>query len=167
MQKNKQFVDVFTNLEHFPLSTDTFYVLEEFTCPLCGHIQQNDVHEVIKLHFEKKTKLKCNERPLGNIKSVETTTFPPFRSVLTQDIKRAWYIAKLYKPASETCPMNELTRIDYGWKLLEVSNLLIVTCFEGQQVPQEIEDVQAQDESDDEAMEYDSDKEENGRGIEN
>lgn len=63
--------------------------------------------------------------------------------------------------------MNELTRIDYGWKLLEVSNLLIVTCFEGQQVPQEIEDVQAQDESDDEAMEYDSDKEENGSGIEN
>ena len=50
---------------------------------------------------------------------------------------------------------------------LEVSNLLIVTCFEGQQVPQEIEDVQAQDESDDEAMEYDSDKEENGSGIEN
>ena len=38
MQKNKQFVDVFTNLEHFPLSTDTFYVLEEFTCSLCGHI---------------------------------------------------------------------------------------------------------------------------------
>ena len=86
---------------------------------------------LLNFTLKKKTKLKCNERPLGNIKSVETTTFPPFRSVLTQDIKRAQYIAKLYTSASETGPMNELTPIDYDWKLLEGSNLLIVTCFEG------------------------------------
>ena len=45
--------------------------------------------------------------------------------------------------------MYELTPIDYGWKLLRGSNLLTDKWFEGQQVPQEIEDVQALD---DEAM---------------
>ena len=69
-------------------------------------VKQNDVHEVIKLHFEEKTKPNCIERPLEKIKSVQPTTFLPCRSVLTQHIKRAWYIAKLNKSASEVYPMN-------------------------------------------------------------
>ena len=32
--------------------------------------------------------------------------------------------------------MNEVTPIDYVWKLLKVSNLLTVMRFESQQVPQ-------------------------------
>ena len=64
--------------------------------------------------------------------------------------------------------MNELTLIDYEKVLLlEGSNLLTVTWFQGKQVPQEIENVQAQDESDDKAMEYESDEEENGSDIVN
>ena len=66
---------------------------------------------------------------------VEPTTFPPCGSILTQHVKRAWHIAKLYKSASEAYPMNELTPIDYNWKLLVCSNLLTVKWFEGQQVP--------------------------------
>ena len=56
--------------------------------------------------------------------------------------------------------MNELTPIDYVWKLLEVFNLLTVMWFERQQVPQEIEDIQALNESGYEAMDYESDEEE-------
>ena len=108
-----------------------------------------------------KTKPYCIERHLENNKSVEPTTFLPCRSVLTQHIKRAWYIAKLYKSASEAYSMNELTPTDYGWKLLEVSNLNDVW-FERQQVPQEIEDIKSLDESDDEAIDYESDEKENG-----
>ena len=108
------------------MNTDTFDVLEEFTCHLYGH-KQNDVHEIIKLHVEEKAKANCFETPLGNIISVEPRTFPPCRTVLTQHIKQAWYIAKLYKSASEVYPINELTSIDYGRKLLEGSNLLTVT----------------------------------------
>ena len=93
MQKNKKSVDVFTNLGDFLLNTDTSDALEEFTCHLYGQVKQNGVLEVIKLHCEEKTKPDCIERPLGNIKSVETTTFPPCRSVLTQLIKQTWYIA--------------------------------------------------------------------------
>ena len=113
------------------MNTDTFDVLEEFTCHLYGH-KQNDVHEIIKLHVEEKAKANCFETPLGNIISVEPRTFSLCRTVL-----------------------------------IKGSNLLTVTWFEGQQVPQEIEDVQVLDESDDEAMEYDSDEEENGSDIDN
>ena len=87
MQKNEKFVDVFTNLGDFPLNTDTLDVLEEFTCHLYSHVKQNDIYEVTKLRFVEKTKPNCIERPLGNIKSVEPTTFPACRSVLTQHIK--------------------------------------------------------------------------------
>ena len=89
----------------------------ELTCHLYGHVKENDVHEVIKRHLEEKTKPNCIKTALGNIKSVEPTTFPPCRIVLTQHIKWAWYIAKLYKSACEAYPMNELTPIDYDWKL--------------------------------------------------
>ena len=63
----EKFIDVFTNLGGFPLNTDTFDVLEELSCHLCGHIKQIDVHEAIVLHFEEN----YIERHLGNIKSVE------------------------------------------------------------------------------------------------
>ena len=45
MQKNEKFVDIFISLGDFPLDTDMLDVLEEFTCHLYGHVQQNDVHE--------------------------------------------------------------------------------------------------------------------------
>ena len=44
MQKNKKFVDVFTNLADFPMNTDRLDILEEFTCHLYGHVKQNDIH---------------------------------------------------------------------------------------------------------------------------
>ena len=65
MQKNQKLVDVFTNLGDSPLNTDTFDVLEEFTCHLYSHVKQNDIYEVTKLHFEEKTKPNCIEKPLG------------------------------------------------------------------------------------------------------
>ena len=64
MQKNKKFVGVFTNPGDFTLNTDTFDVLEEFTCYLLGHLKQNDLHDVIKLHFEEKTKHNCIQKHL-------------------------------------------------------------------------------------------------------
>ena len=83
-------------------------------------------HERVNENYNKPN---CTERPLGSIKSVEPTAFPPCRSVLAQHIKRVWYIAKLYKSASEVYPVNESTPIDYGGKLLEGFNLLTVTWY--------------------------------------
>ena len=63
--------------------------------------------------------------------------------------------------------MNKLRPTDYDWRWLEGLKLLTVTWFQGQQVAQEVDDVQALDESDDEAMEYEADEKENGSDIEN
>ena len=112
MQKTKK-IAVFGKLGDFNLSTDTLDVLEEFTYHLNGHVKQNEVHEVIQLDIEEKTKPDCVERPLENMGLVEPTTFPPCRSVLAQHIKRAWYVVKLHKSALEAYYMNE-TPIDYG-----------------------------------------------------
>ena len=64
--------------------------------------------------------------------------------------KHTWYTVKLYKS---------------HLKHLEGSNLLSVTWFEEQQVPQEIEDAQALDESDGKAMDCETEEEENGSDI--
>ena len=38
-------------------------VLEEFTCHLHGHVNQNDIHEVVKLYFEEKLNLTALKDP--------------------------------------------------------------------------------------------------------
>ena len=38
-------------------------VLEEFICHLRGHVNQNDVHEVVKLYFEEKLNLTTLKDP--------------------------------------------------------------------------------------------------------
>ena len=43
------------------LNIDTLDVYEEFTYHLYGHVKQNDLHEVIKFHFEEKTKPNCHK----------------------------------------------------------------------------------------------------------
>ena len=54
--KNEKFVNVFTNLGDFLLNTDPLDVLGEFISHLYGHVRQNDVNEVVILHFQEKTK---------------------------------------------------------------------------------------------------------------
>ena len=45
----------------------------------------------MKLHFEEKTKPNCIERPLGKIKSVEPTTFPPFPPCSNEIFKNTYF----------------------------------------------------------------------------
>ena len=85
-------------------------------------------------------------------------------SPLIEHIKRAWFIAKLYKSASEAYPIFDLTAIDYGWKLSTDNERLVINWFHGDQVPQEIEAIaiveddtnDSEDEIEDEEDESDS-----------
>ena len=122
-----------------PLTRDVTEIIEEYTCHLYGYKKQADIHEIIKTHFESKTKPKPSNKPLECIKSIEPTTFPPCGDVLIQRIKRSWFIAKLYKCASLTHPTEDLTPIDFSWILN--GKFLAIKWFEGLQVPQEFENV--------------------------
>ena len=101
-------------------------------------------------------------------KNIDPTKFPPCKKVLEEQIKRAWYIANVYKSAGEAYPAFEYTPIDCGWKLSESSEYLEINWFEGAQVPDEIEQIDGSDagdnvNSDDENEEdYDKDIDESG-----
>ena len=147
MCKHKRFINAFKCLGEMPLTSDVIEIIEEYTCHLYGYTKQVDIHEVIKTHFESKTKPKPSKKPLECIKNIKLITVPPCRVVLTQQIKRRWFIAKSYKCPSLPHPSEELTPIDFGgidwidfdWILGE--KFLAVTWFEGLQVPQELKNV--------------------------
>ena len=102
-----------------------------------GYTKQADIREVIKTHFESKTKLKPSKTSLECIKSIEPTTFPPCRDVLIQQIKRNWVITKLYKSASLPHPTEDRTPIDFG-SILD-GKFLVIKWFERLQVPKQLE----------------------------
>ena len=107
--------------------------------------------------FEDKTKPRANQRPLECIKSVDPIKFPPCKKVVEQQIRRAWYVSKLYKTATEAYPVNEFTPIDFGWKLSECGDYLEMNWFEGEQIPSEVESTNSTDQDTDEREEDNSD----------
>ena len=117
MCKHERFINVFKCLGEILLTSDVTEIIEEYTCQLYGYTKQADIQEVMKTHVEIKTKPKQSKKPLECIKSIEQTTFLPCRYVLIQQIKRSWFIAKLYKSASLPHPTEDLTPIDFGWIL--------------------------------------------------
>ena len=125
--------------------------------------RQTDIDFVRYIMFEAKSKPNGAKRPLDGIKCIDPSTFPPCKKVLEQQIKRAWYIAKLYRTSTQQYPCEEHTPIDYGWKLSRCKEYLEIDWFHGDQVPQKIEDVAEKatdNECDDEEDESESELEE-------
>ena len=140
MCKHERFINVFKCFGEMPLTSDATEIIEEYTCHLYGYTKQADIHKVIKTHFESKTKPKPSKKPLECIKSIEPTTFLPCRDALIQQIKKSWFIIKLYKSASLPRATEDLnTPIDFGWIL--DGKLLAIKWFEGLQTPQDLENV--------------------------
>ena len=55
-----------------------------------------------------------------------------------EEIKRSWYIAKLYKNVAVADPLSNYTVIDYGFELID--GCVHVKWFDCEQVPQGTED---------------------------
>ena len=140
MVKSQRFIDVFSSLGEEELTEDTYARIEEFICYMYGYKQQTDINMVRNLMFEEKGKPKSvTQRPLDGLKAIYPTSFPPCKRVLEQQIKRAWFIARLYKTASEQYPCMDYSPIDFGWKLSDCRNNLEIDWFHGDQVPEEID----------------------------
>ena len=142
MIQHKKFTDAFASLGSVALSSDVFDTLEEFTCLMYGYSKYKRVDDARMAHFDKKCKPKKTGKPFASIKSVDPSTFMPCQRVLHEQIKRAWYIAHLYKTASEQYPAASVTPIDFGWKLTEDKEFLCINWFDGDQVPQELEEIE-------------------------
>ena len=125
-----------------------------------GYTKQADIREVIKTHFESKTKLKPSKKSLECIKSIEPTTFPPCRDVLIQ--RRV--ITKLYKSASLPHPTEDRTPIDFG-SILD-GKFLVIKWFERLQVPKQLEIVDYVSERDAEYSDINESNDEDALEIE-
>ena len=77
MNKHGKFVNVLMALGDLPLANEIINIIEEFNCHLYAYTKQTNIHEVIKIHFENKTKPKPSKKPLNCIKGIEPTTSPP------------------------------------------------------------------------------------------
>ena len=109
MLKNNDFIDVFARLGDEVLSDDDVSIIEHYSCCLFGYPKIHSINEARYLYFQMKCKPKESEKPLDCIKSVDPSMFPPCRSVLLQQIKRAWLISKLYKNAIVAEPLQGVT----------------------------------------------------------
>ena len=99
--------------------------------------QINIINEVRYLHFKSKCKPKEAAKPLDCLKNVDSCLIPPCKQVLMQQIKRSWFMAKLYKNAAVADPLANYTLLDYGFELID--NYVHVKWFDSKQVPQAAE----------------------------
>ena len=113
-------------------------VLESFTCSLFGYRKLTSINEARYLHFKSRCKPKKAAKPLDCLKNVDLCLFPQCKWVLMEQIKRSWYIAKLYNNAGVADPLANYTLLDYGFDLIEV--YVHVKWFDCEQVPQGAED---------------------------
>ena len=147
MRKNNEFTEVFSKFGEENLTEDIVNCVEAFVCTMFNYSKLKNVNEARYAYFEEKCKPKVSSRPMDCIKAVDPSMFPPCKPVLLQQIKRAWFIARLYKNATEAEPLCNYTPLDYGWELSKEKTKIQVKWFEGDQVPFELEELSDDDEN--------------------
>ena len=138
MLKSTKYIDTFNKLGQEELTVEDADVLESFTCTMFGYDKLSSINEARYHYFKSKCKPKEVAKPLEFLKHVDPSMFPPCQSVLLEQIKRAWLIARLYKNASAADPLENCSLLDFGYEL--VDNLVQIKWFDGDQVPAEAED---------------------------
>ena len=95
-------------------------------------LQVISINEARYLHFKSKCNPKKAAKLLDCFKNVDLCLFPLCKWVLTEQIKRSWYIVKLYKNAAVADPLANYSLLDYGFELIDG----YVKWFDTEQVPQ-------------------------------
>ena len=108
MKSHTRSLDAFKDFGEKEIDDSTVTIIEEFVCHMYGYKKQTSIHQVLELVFEAKCKPKQKGQPLDCIKNIDPKFFPPCRRVLLEQIKRAWYITRLYKTATTAYPAEQL-----------------------------------------------------------
>ena len=138
MLKSVLFINTINKIGEEDLSDEDIDATESFTCSMFGYSKLTSINEARYLHFKSKCKPKEAAKPLDCLKNVDPCLFPPCKQVLMQQIKRSWFIAKLYKNAAVADPLANYALLDYGFELID--NYVRIKWFDGEQVPQGAED---------------------------
>ena len=107
MNKNQIFVEAFRQFgDIWYLSDDITTVLERFTGALYGYPRERLINKVKAKLFEKKY--------MKNGKIIDMALLPPCKSVLLLHMKRANYVAKIWK-SSLTCWLESDDITKHAW----------------------------------------------------
>ena len=164
MLKHQKFIDAFSSLGEGPMTLEVCSIIEECVCHLYGFNQLTSLADGVLAQFENKCRPKLTGEPLSAIKSSDALEFMPCLPCMAKQIDRAWYIACLYKEASFTIPCSNYTPLDFGWKLSNDKERLVLDWFDGDQIPCTLEDTEITSsitDSDDENDTCDSSDDEN------
>ena len=154
MIKSAKYTEIFGKFGEQELTEDDIKVVESYVCSMFGYHKLKSINEARLIHFKSKCKPKETAKPLDSLKNVDPSSFPPCKAVLLQQIRRAWYTARLYKNASSEDSSTDFSVLDYGFELID--GYIHVRFFEGPQVPSEMDEDDDyrvnQDEGDDEGL---------------
>ena len=148
MAKDVKSLEAYSKVGVTDLTEEDYATFEHFVCCMYGFWKQTSVDDVIRLLFEQRSKPSASKRPLDSLKSLDPSIFPPCRRVLREHIKRMWLIARIYKAATNQYPAEEYTALDYGWQLSDDAEFLDMHWFDGEQVPNEIDEIEAENDDD-------------------
>ena len=95
---------------------------------------------------------------LASLKKINYASLPPCAKTLFNHIKRAQYVARMWKKAGESNPTGDASPTDYGWKLNQ--NYFEPDWFRGSSVPESLISAPTSPADADSAEATSSDKEE-------
>ena len=141
IQKTEEFQNCFATFGEVELTSKELATAEKFVCGMYGYPSQAHVNDVRFQMFFDHAQPKAKKGPLDSIKGIDPMRFPPCLRELEQQTKRAWFVARLYKTATDAYPCCDYTPLDFGWCLSRCKEFLEVKWFEGEQVPEELEQI--------------------------
>ena len=87
-------------------------------CSLYG-FTTSDINEARYKAFLRMSAGGNENEPLPRFKKINCASLPPCAKTLDNHIKRAQYVAKIWKRADQTDPTGGASPTDFGWKLTE------------------------------------------------
>lgn len=138
MMKHDEFITSFAELgKHKNVPDDVFHTIEHFVCSLYGKPNLHSVDTARYALFQHTYAPKKQGDPLDRIKGVHASSMPPCRPVLVNKIKRANYVASLWKHAVQADPGNASGQPnEHGWHVVDGN--YNINWFDGEQMPHSI-----------------------------
>ena len=112
MASHKKNISMFKNLAQTEITALTISGIEKLVCHLFGCKKQKHIRKILALHFQKECHFsKKKGKPLHSIKNLNPKSFPTCQRVLVKQVKRACFVAILYKTARIADPAKNYTEI--------------------------------------------------------
>ncbi len=157
MRKDVRYTEAFSHMgEDNILDGEYIPTIESFVCALYGLPKMTKVDDVRYQLFKRHYAPKDDNDPMAKIKGANPSSMPPCFKVLTNKMKRANYVAALWRRADRRSPVSYLPD-GHGWELRDGAYHL--NWFDGGQVPRSVSQL-----LDDEVLELDDDEDDEDQG---